>query len=600
MQTRWFAFLLLAGTLAGQPEDLARIRGWRKVGAFSSYDRSGGNDDGFSGKYSYLRKEGDALVIAELNEGPGVLTRIWTPTPTQDPVEFYIDGEAAPRLKVNFIDLFSGKQAPFLKPDAGSGAGGYFSYVPIRFEKSIKVLYRGPKLQFYQINYALGTDTPRLSKHPVQRTSSQHRLMQGRAAAVFTAKTGGRIAGLKLSPAAAFSGPGRDIVLRAYWDGDPKPAIDAPVSDLLGYSFGEPAAEALLFGVKDGVGYLRMPMPYAKSARIELLSERASPVDVTVEVEHAKEARLPDEGRLYALWRREPKTVQGQPFVFADLQGQGQIAGVSLQAQGFQPGNTGFFEGDDQATIDGELVIHGTGSEDFFNGGWYDIPGRWYSRVLFPLSGCLEYKKHLARTGAYRIFLNDVMPYRKSMKLTIEHGPVKNNVPTDYTGVTYLYSMEPPARPDALPPVAERRVTAPERMTYELGWNTPLAASSLNNATLKKETIAIGKENVRVLSFATEGVDRFGPHFLAFHVDVPEAGRYGVSVEGVAGPGLGSITAAVNDQPEGAVVSFAGDMKRRSGERELTVLELREGLNAVYFHVTGKVELQRLHLHRRR
>ena len=24
----------------------------------------------------------------------------------------------------------------------------------------------------------------------------------------------------------------------------------------------------------------------------------------------------------------------------------------------------------------GELVIRGTGSEDFFNGGWYDVPGR--------------------------------------------------------------------------------------------------------------------------------------------------------------------------------------------------------------------------------
>jgi len=595
-----FVSIFFASVLAGQQDDLARIRTWRKVGAFTSYDRTGGNDDGFSGKYSFLRKEGDALVIAELNEGPGMLTRIWTPTPTQDPVEFYIDGETNPRHKVKFIDLFNGKQAPFLKPDVGAGAGGYFCYVPIRFEKSIKVLYRGPKLQFYQINYALGMDTPRTRQQGAQRASDSHRLQQGKPAVIFKASSGGRVLGVKLSPAAAFAGPERDIVLRAYWDGDAKPAIQAPVSDLLGYSFGEPAAEALLFGTKDGSGYLRLPMPYSKSARIELVSDRAMPVDIAVEIEHAKEAKQPDEGRLYALWNREAKTVDGQPFVFVEVQGHGQVVGVSLQSQGFQPGNTGFFEGDDQATIDGELVIHGTGSEDFFNGGWYDIPGRWYSRVLFPLSGCLDYKKHLARTGAYRVFLNDVMPYRKSMKLTIEHGPVKNNVPTDYTGVTYLYSMEPPARPDSLPTVAARRVVAPERMTYELGWNTPLAASSLNNATLKKETIAIGKDNVRVLSFATEDVDRFGPHFIAFHVDVPEAGRYALSIEGINGPGLGSITAALNDQPEGNLISFAADAKTRSGPRELATFDLREGLNAVYFQVSGKVELQRLHLHRRK
>ncbi|MGZ5425115.1 MAG: hypothetical protein ACXWH4_11200, partial [Candidatus Aminicenantales bacterium] len=41
-----------------------------EVGLVSSYDRSGGNDDGFSGKYSFIRKEPGGLVIADL-EGPG-------------------------------------------------------------------------------------------------------------------------------------------------------------------------------------------------------------------------------------------------------------------------------------------------------------------------------------------------------------------------------------------------------------------------------------------------------------------------------------------------------------------------------------------------
>ena len=46
------------------------------VESFSSYDRKHGNDDGFDGTYSYLRKEGGKLVIAEMN-GPGVIERIW-------------------------------------------------------------------------------------------------------------------------------------------------------------------------------------------------------------------------------------------------------------------------------------------------------------------------------------------------------------------------------------------------------------------------------------------------------------------------------------------------------------------------------------------
>ncbi|MFQ6098447.1 MAG: hypothetical protein ACE5O2_12045, partial [Armatimonadota bacterium] len=36
----------------------------------SSYDRTGGNDDGFSGKYSVLRVEGNERVIFD-EKGPG-------------------------------------------------------------------------------------------------------------------------------------------------------------------------------------------------------------------------------------------------------------------------------------------------------------------------------------------------------------------------------------------------------------------------------------------------------------------------------------------------------------------------------------------------
>ena len=72
---------------------LPAIKRTIKIGAVTSYDRTEGNDDGFSGKYSFIRKEGDGLVIADL-KGPGCITRIHTPTPTDDPLEFYFDGES--------------------------------------------------------------------------------------------------------------------------------------------------------------------------------------------------------------------------------------------------------------------------------------------------------------------------------------------------------------------------------------------------------------------------------------------------------------------------------------------------------------------------
>src|SRR4051794_11892739 len=80
---------------------LPRFKSSIKVASISSYDRTGGNDDGFSGKYSFVRKEGEGLVIADL-KGPGVIYRIWTPTPTDEPIEFYFDGETQPRIQMKY------------------------------------------------------------------------------------------------------------------------------------------------------------------------------------------------------------------------------------------------------------------------------------------------------------------------------------------------------------------------------------------------------------------------------------------------------------------------------------------------------------------
>lgn len=62
-------------------DQLPQYRKSQLIEQESSYDPTGGNDDGFSGKYSFIRKEKDNLVLAEF-EGPGVVNRIWTPTPT--------------------------------------------------------------------------------------------------------------------------------------------------------------------------------------------------------------------------------------------------------------------------------------------------------------------------------------------------------------------------------------------------------------------------------------------------------------------------------------------------------------------------------------
>jgi len=118
----------------------------------SSYDRTGSNNDGFDGKYSFIRKEGENLVIFDA-EGPGCIYRLWSADPLDGWVKFYFDGEETPRLQLeHFRDLFTGTVYPFIPPLSQHFIGGWCSYLPIPFTKSLKIVAGGP-VQFYQITW---------------------------------------------------------------------------------------------------------------------------------------------------------------------------------------------------------------------------------------------------------------------------------------------------------------------------------------------------------------------------------------------------------------------------------------------------------------
>jgi hypothetical protein len=407
---------------------------------------------------------------------------------------------------------------------------------------------------------------------------------------LYQASKPGRILGLRIGPAAAFAGSGRDILIRAYWDGATEPAIDSPVGDLFGYSFGDPAARSLMLGTADdGRDYLYFPMPFERSARVELVSERTDgpPIDIEADVVTAAIGKASDEGRFYARWRREDPCIEGRPYTYLRATGRGHVVGVILQAQGLESGGTGFFEGDDRAVIDGQLAVPGTGSEDSFNGGWYDVPGRWEMRTSLPLSGCLDYKKPLTRTGGYRFFLTDAYAYAKSIDYTIEHGPEGNAVPTDYASVVFFYAQEPPPAGEPMPDAAARRVRGLDRIVFVPGWNVPIHTTSLQNAVWSKTSAAVGKRHVRYFSMRTSGEDVFGPHHVSFICDLPEAGRYRISVKAVLGPDQGILRLFERDRPAGDAVNLYAPERAVSEALPLGTFDMRKGENIVYLHLTG-------------
>ena len=595
-----------------------------RIGSVSSYDRTGGNDDGFSGKYSYVRKDADGLVLADLS-GPGIIHRIWTPTPSDDILEFLFDGETKPRVEIKFRELFLGNHPMFPRPVSGFGAGGYYCYMPLPYAKSCTVRIRAPKTQFYQINYSTyppgapiktfstdptpdyknqlrqaaellnkaGTDISSYSTPPgaeIQKVQNKIVLESGATKTVFQADKGGRILGLNLSPSSVIAGKGRDLWLTITFDKG-IPAVQGPLGDFFGYGWGEPSMKGLLIGTSGENNYCYFPMPFDESAKIEITSFRSGKVELSAEVITSPVPRKENEGRFYGVWRRENPTTIGTPFTFLETAGRGHLVGVILQSQGFESGKTLFFEGDDQTIIDGELAVHGTGSEDFFNGGWYDVPDRWEKRISFPLSGCLGYAKHLGRTGAYRFFLGDAYVFRKSIRQTIEHAGEKNNILTDYCGFTFLYADRNPWTNTAKPQPADLKVIDLDECIFPMGWQTPIYAWSFDRASLARKRQKIDSEEIRYISMTATGTDWFGQHFISPICEVPSEGEYSIYIEALKGPDQAMVQLFQNEKPVAGPVDLYAEKAAKSGRIKLGSLRLNEGKNNLMIKLVDKNKL---------
>jgi hypothetical protein len=489
--------------------DLSNLPAYSRdmVYQLSSYDPTGGNDDGFSGKYSYIRKENDGWVVADI-QGAGVINRIWTPTPSTDTLKFYFDGENLPRIALPFIDLFTGKLYPFTTPLCGNEIGGYYCYLPIPFAKSLKIIYQGDGLKFHQIQYR------KLSgNRPVKSFSfdyfNKHRdvlrqiasawenispdnsipgfkarqlnvsLSSGEEKSLFELHTGGRIVGIEINAENDWQNADPQLILTARWDRESQYAFHLPFHKFFGYAFGNAAMHSRFIGANRDMYYCYFPMPFDSAAVLSLKYEGCPDKEVIVSgTVYYTESRRDKcrEGKFYAQSRREYEPEKGQPYRIADIKGRGHYVGTILTAQGLEEGMTLFWEGDDCSLVDGEMRMHGTGSEDYFNGGWYAVADRWDRGISLPLHGSLLYDLKRGRTGGYRLLIADKIPFNSSYQLTMEHGPEKNEIAVDYASVGFFYADRPQFENADLPEmkkeIKRRDILTPQDFLLKLYWFT--------------------------------------------------------------------------------------------------------------------------------
>lgn len=253
----------------------------------------------------------------------------------------------------------------------------------------------------------------------------------------------------------------KNLVLRMYWDGEEHPSVEAPIGDFFGLGLGRYYQYSCLpiqIGVDRGLNCF-WRMPFASGARITVTNDGPLPaLAYYYYVDYQKYEKLAgDELRFHAQYRQEYPCTPGTNYVFLDAKGRGHYVGCNLSIQDRAGGWWG--EGDDMIFIDGDEkpALLGTGSEDYFCGGWAygESQTQTFSALYFGAPLIEGGHNQNAVWNVYRYHLEDPIPFTKSIKVTMEHGHA-NNRKDDFASVAYWYQTEPHVPFPPLPKAGER------------------------------------------------------------------------------------------------------------------------------------------------
>lgn len=285
----------------------------------------------------------------------------------------------------------------------------------------------------------------------------------------------------------------RSMVFRIYWDGEEDPSVDSPLGDFfaVGHGMLKTLHSAPVNISSDGRAYnCYWRMPFRRSARITMSNDSDKPVHALYwYIDWTQERSLPrDSAYFHARYRQEYPCTPGQDYVILEAEGRGHYIGTVQSVVMAEPGWYG--EGDDFFFIDGEdePSLRGTGTEDYFCDAWGFRP----VQALFYGIPIWEGMDKGDRGTAYRWHIPDPIPFRKSLRVTIEHKGSRHDAaghaytgfeerPDCFSTVAFWYQTEPHKPFGSIPPVSERMLPS---ITLE-------AEAMIESATFTPDTHSI-------------------------------------------------------------------------------------------------------------
>ncbi|MEP6749540.1 MAG: DUF2961 domain-containing protein [Bacteroidota bacterium] len=377
----------------------------------------------------YSTKDSGA-VLADI-KGPGAIFRIWSTGNSGDSnrLKIYIDGKKAPAIDETFNDFHD--HPPLRdRPQVGSGGDkflAWWSYMPIAFHDSLKIVREGQFRPFYNITYHTYTDTttvrswtgkenysklenmwnhPDAESIPVAgdiRKKTRIKMIPGQVATVFNYTGSGYIAGIKINSYLAE----KKFILKIFWDNETKPSVEAPVKWFFGSVDNGGDVRALGVGTINSNGYCYFPMPFWKNARIELWNltdtlTRNMDIEILYNT-HAYPELLT--GYFHATANEAEKP--GGKYTCLQTTGRGHVIGMAKR----MPKGGHACEGDEIFYIDNRKFpdIYGTGEEDYSNCAWWKN-----SYNSYPTHGAI------GNDCYYRMHYPDMLVYEEAIDMEFE------------------------------------------------------------------------------------------------------------------------------------------------------------------------------------
>jgi hypothetical protein len=266
----------------------------------------------------------------------------------------------------------------------------------------------------------------------------------------------------------------KELVLRAYWDGNGKPSVEVPIGDFFGLNLNSYFLyESQYLACSPGKSLnCYFAMPYKRSARLTVTNDGKQEVgSFYSNIDYMTVPSLPDDALYFhAQFRQNAPCVPvastgpklnpdgAKNYVYVETRGRGHLMGITLGV--LQNASGWWGEGDDMIFVDEESkpAIIGTGSEDYLLGSW-NFGGRDgavpFSHKMYGAPLIVAPERVGGRYCCYRWHGDNPVAFERYLKHTMEHGHA-NDRGDNFFSVAYWYQSAPFTDFPALPSVEAR------------------------------------------------------------------------------------------------------------------------------------------------